>query len=64
MGATAITAIAGRAPLKKLIDRLHIPLHLFLSGEDDHDVRDVGKHDFRFLVHPMLSNANLLSAWS
>ena len=33
--------------------------YLFLSREDDDDVRDIGKHDFRsVLVHPMLSNAN------
>ena len=48
-------------PLKKLIDLLHIPPYLFLSWEDDHDVRDVGKHDFRsVLLHPMLSSSNLM----
>ena len=37
----------------------HIPPYLFLSREDDDDVRDIGKHDFRSVVlHPMLSNAN------
>ena len=37
----------------------HIPPYLFLSREDDDDVRDIGKHDFRsVLIHPMLSNAN------
>ena len=37
----------------------HIPPYLFLSREDDSDVRDVGKHDFRSVVLlPMLSNAN------
>ena len=36
----------------------HIPPHLFLSREDDDDVIDIGKHDFRsVLLHPMLSNA-------
>ena len=35
--------------------------YLLLSREDDDDVRDIGKHDFRSdLLHPMLSNANLL----
>ena len=34
---------------------------LFLSREDDDDVRDIGKHDFRsVLLQPMLSNASLL----
>ena len=53
-------AVAERErPLKKLIDRLHISPHLFLSRENDDDVRDIGKHDFRsVLLHPMLSNAN------
>ena len=37
----------------------HIPPYVFLSREDDHDVRDVGKHHFRsVLLHHMLSNAN------
>ena len=37
----------------------HIPPYLFLSREDDDDVRDIGKHDFRSVaLHPMLSNAN------
>ena len=37
------------------------PNFFFLSGEDDDDVRNIGKHDFRsVLLHPMLSNANLL----
>ena len=39
----------------------HVPPYLFLSREDDDDVRDIGKHDFRsVLLHPMLSNANRL----
>ena len=38
----------------------HISQYLFLSREDDDDVRDIGKRDFRsVLLHPMLSNANL-----
>ena len=38
----------------------HILLYLFLSREDDDDVRDTGKYDFRsVLLHPTLSNANL-----
>ena len=47
--------------MKKLIDRLHVPPYLFLSREDDDDVKDIGKHDFRSaLFHPLLSlNANL-----
>ena len=47
-------AIAEREhPLKKLIDRLNIPPYLFLSREDDDDVRDIRKHDFRsVLLHP------------
>ena len=37
----------------------HIPPYLFLSREDEDDVRDIGKHDFRLvLLYPMLSNAN------
>ena len=35
------------------------PPYLFLSRDDDDDVRDIGKHGFRsVLLHPMLSNAN------
>ena len=38
----------------------HIPPYLFLSREDDDDVRDNGKDDFRsVLLHPMLTNADL-----
>ena len=38
----------------------HIPPYLFLSREDDDDVRDIGKQIFDSgLLHPMLSNANL-----
>ena len=34
---------------------------LFLSREDDDDIRDIGKDDFgSVLLHPMLSNANHL----
>ena len=45
--------------MKRLIGRHHIPPYLLLSQEDDHDVRDIGKHDFRsVLLHPMLSKAN------
>ena len=37
-----------------------IPPYLFLSRDDDDEVRvDTGKHDFRsVLPHPMLSSAN------
>ena len=36
----------------------HVPPYLFLSREDDDDVRDIGKHDFRsVLLHPMLSKS-------
>lgn len=37
-----------------------IPPYLFLSRDDDDEVRvDIGKHDFRsVLPHPMLSSAN------
>ena len=37
----------------------------FMSREGDHDVRDIGKHDFRSAIpRPMLSNANrLLEGW-
>ena len=36
----------------------HIPPYLFRSREDDDDVRDIGKHDFRSVeLHPLLSNA-------
>ena len=39
----------------------HVPPYLFLSREDDDDVRDTEKHDFRsVLLHPMLSNVSLL----
>ena len=41
----------------------HVPPYLFLSREDDDDVRDIAKHDFRsVLLHPMLSNANAYGA--
>ena len=34
---------------------------LFLSREDDYDVRDIGKHNFRsVLLDPLLSNADHL----
>ena len=37
----------------------HILPYVFPSRDDDDDVRDIGKHDFRsVLLHPMLSNAN------
>ena len=37
----------------------HNPSYLFLSQEDEDDVRDIGKHDFRWaLLHPVLCNAN------
>ena len=40
----------------------HIPPYVFLSREDDDDVRDFGKHDFRsVLLRAMLSNANSLT---
>ena len=53
------TQYQGEHPLKRLIGRHHIPPYLLLSQEDDHDVREIGKHDFRsVLLHPMLSNAN------
>ena len=33
--------------------------YLFLSREDNHDIRDIGKHDFHsVLFQPVLSNAN------
>ena len=39
----------------------HILPCLFLSRENDNDVRDIGKHDVRsVLLHPVLFNANLL----
>ena len=38
----------------------HVSPYLFLSREDDDDVREIGKRDFRsVLLHPMISNANL-----
>ena len=38
----------------------HVWPHLFLSREDDDDVRDIGKQDFSsVLLHLLLSNANL-----
>ena len=37
----------------------HNPSYLFLSREDEDDVRDIGKHDFPSApLQPMLSNAN------
>ena len=40
----------------------HVPPYIFLSRENDDDVRDIGKHDFRsVLLHPMLSNAKPLN---
>ena len=37
----------------------HIPPYLFLSREDDNDVREIEKHDLRLvLLHSMLSNTN------
>ena len=52
-------AIAERASLEEVDRPSHIPPYLFLSREDDDDVRDIGKHDFRsVLLHLMLSNAN------
>ena len=41
----------------------HIPPYVFLSREDDDDVRDFGKHDFfrSVLLRAMLSNANSLT---
>ena len=37
----------------------HIPPYSFRSREDDDDVRDMGKHDFRSVEpHPLLSNVN------
>ena len=51
-------------PLKKLIDRPHIPPCLFMSREDDDDVRGIGAHDFRsILLYPILSNLTFLR-WS
>ena len=45
--------------MKKLIDGVHIPPYLYLLRDDDNDVRDIGKHDFRsVLLHPMLADAN------
>ena len=45
--------------MKKLIDGVHVPPYLFLLRDDDNDVKEIGKHDFRsVLLHPMLANAN------
>jgi len=45
--------------MKKLIDGVHITPYLFLLRDDDNEVREIGKHDFRsVLLHPMLANAN------
>ena len=41
------------------MDHLHILLYLFPSQEEDNDVRDIGKQDFRsVLPHLLLSNGN------
>ena len=59
-------AIAQREhPLEKLIDCFHIPPYLFLPREDDDDdVRDIGKPDFRsFQLHSLLSKANSFDAY-
>ena len=53
--------------MKKFIDLLHIPPYLFLWREDDDDVRDFGKHDFRSVLHVALCylmlNYSQLSTW-
>ena len=37
----------------------HIPPYLFLSPEDNDDVRDIGRHDFRsILLYHMFTSAN------
>ena len=36
--------------MKKFIDRLHIPPYLLLGREDDDDVTDIGKYDFRSVL--------------
>ena len=49
-------------PLKKSIDRLHIPPYLSLSREDDDDIRDIRKHDFiRFYLILCYLMLNLIS---
>ena len=41
----------------------HIPPYLFLSRDDDDDVRDIGKQDFRsVLLQPMLCNVSRVEA--
>ena len=39
-----------RSSTEKLIDRLHNPPYLFLSREDDNEVRDIGKKKKRIFV--------------
>ena len=54
-----VLAIAERASHEEVDRPSHISPHLFLSRENDDDVRDIGKHDFRSVpLHPLLSNAN------
>ena len=43
----------------RVLSSQHIPPYLFLSREDDDDLRDIKKHDLCSVqLHPMLSNAN------
>ena len=52
-------AIAERASLEEVDGPFPYPAIFIQSREDDDDVRDIRKHDFRsVLLHPMLSNAN------
>ena len=40
----------------------HIPAYLFLSWDDNDDVRNIGKHDFFFLLHPIWSRYNKVNS--
>ena len=52
-------AITERVSLEEVDRPSHIPPYVFMSPEDEDDVRKIGKHDFLSVpVHPLLSNAN------
>ena len=52
-------AITERVSLEEVDRPSHIPPYVFMSPEDEDDVRNVGKHDFPSVpLHPLLSNAH------
>ena len=52
-------AITEKVSLEEVDRPSHIPPYVFMSPEDEDDVRDIGKHDFPSVpLHPMLTNAS------